>query len=1076
LVFEIRKFQSSYCEFERAAEVLQTSSSERNQFALDSARHHLRLALDSVLDQIPKERHSLLDTLGEIRHQRAAWSRASAALLLALRNPSILNGGERVAITILEDGIPEILAKLRYPERRAQSYEKLALLRGAFDQIVQPLDSFRHVGTSLEEIFSRRTDMIRALSDKPVAWYLQQLGRDNIKAEIQTLFNRTSDILTCEDGAVESYSDALGAALHEYDERLGVQTPLWLTNTYGSFIRSLTTAHEQFRLDIQHRLVANVVLATEGEELTRKQYPLHEEGRPITVSIPIANLGPGMAKAVQAQLSVDSSIAVVDTDIPIGDLPPGPFDLSVQIMMLRRSKSLYMQVHLSWTTPGSIVREANSADIVLHAQRPDVPWEKLTHQEPYSTEVAEGDEFYGRKEKLVSVARRLMTLPMRSTYITGQKRVGKTSLAKAVAAHIEATPEHTSLKFSYIEWGSYARSDPNATVYALGNRIASDLQSDLPAVERLTQLDFNGTLAPLIDVAQHLRKRFAHTRYVVMLDEFDEIHQEMYRIGPLAEVLFSNLRTLASQKNLALVLIGGEKMPFVIAAQGDQLNKFVRESLDYFSADSEWPEYCDLVEKPTTGSLTWRTDAVKAVFDLTRGHPYYTKLVCGRVFQNAVSQRDSDITIEEVRRAARTIILDLDVNAFAHYWKDGIPGDKDDEEARSTLRAKYLAAAGRLLRQGKAITTEGVSAQKELFRLDAAEVFPITREFCNRGIMKESGGEEYVFTVPLFGDWLRDVGVDSIVLDTLSEEISQELRKSQEASRVSAGELTKLVGCWPPYRGQEVTAEKVRAWLDQVADPREQRLLFKLLGNVRFVTEIDVRNKLKVAFSMLTPHLPVFVRQSRAAYRNDLVVCYIDGQGKSGQYYASRFAEENGIAARCVTAATDFQSYMSESGKVEGHSVAAVAIIDDIVATGGTLSKKVADFISAHRSVLQESNAFVAVIALLGTAKGEEAVRRRISQLGGVNVELRICEPIAPACYAFVPNCGIWTSEGEMQQAKALCVRLGSAIYGNNPLGYGDMGLLVTFPSTCPNNTLPILHSFGKGERAWSPLFPRPVN
>ena len=77
---------------------------------------------------------------------------------------------------------------------------------------------------------------------------------------------------------------------------------------------------------------------------------------------------------------------------------------------------------------------------------------------------------------------------------------------------------------------------------------------------------------------------------IFILDEFDEIHPEMYRFGALAETFFSNLRTLSAKKNVAFLLVGGEKMPFVMSAQGDQLNKFISEGLDFFVRGEEWED------------------------------------------------------------------------------------------------------------------------------------------------------------------------------------------------------------------------------------------------------------------------------------------------------------------------------------------------------------------------------------------------------------------------------------------------------------------------------------------------------
>ena len=53
-----------------------------------------------------------------------------------------------------------------------------------------------------------------------------------------------------------------------------------------------------------------------------------------------------------------------------------------------------------------------------------------------------------------------------------------------------------------------------------------------------------------------------------------------------------------------------------------------------------------------------------------------------------------------------------------------------------------------------------------------------------------------------------------------------------------------------------------------------------------------------------------------------------------------------------------------------------------------------------------------------------------------------------------------------------------SRIYQHHPLGYGGLGLLVVFPTTVPNNSLPILHSHSRtsSQHRWEPLFPRFTN
>jgi hypothetical protein len=90
----------------------------------------------------------------------------------------------------------------------------------------------------------------------------------------------------------------------------------------------------------------------------------------------------------------------------------------------------------------------------------------------------------------------------------------------------------------------------------------------------------------------------------------------------------------------------------------------------------------------------------------------------------------------------------------------------------------------------------------------------------------------------------------------------------------------------------------------------------------------------------------------------------------------------------------------------------------------------------------------------------KSAILRKFERIEHDDIDFRSCEIVAPEAFAFPPSKGVWKSEDEEARAKALCVQLGGRIYKANPLGYGKMGLLIVFPTTVPNNSLPILHSY----------------
>ncbi len=358
-------------------------------------------------------------------------------------------------------------------------------------------------------------------------------------------------------------------------------------------------------------------------------------------------------------------------------------------------------VEIEWRTAQKGDRQSIAFEAQLLAQDPHIAWEDLERADPYSTEVAQGDEFVGRRKKVMALVNRLRKQRMQSSYITGQKRVGKTSLALAVQDLVAREVNSEALiEVVYLEYGDYARRDADATVEALGNAVAQRLLKDVPQESRPTDLDFRGSLAPLNQIAQTLLTSFSSRKYVLILDEFDEIHPEMYRFGPLAEVFFSNLRTLSAKKNIAVMLVGGENMPFIMGAQGDQLNKLIREPLDYFSRGDEWKDFCELAYQNGNVPLNWYESALNELFNYTNGHPYYTKLLCGRIFQNAVAERDTEVTLDEVKRAVPSLIDTLDTNAFAHFWKDGIPAGREESEIIELKRCRTLVAIARTLGSG----------------------------------------------------------------------------------------------------------------------------------------------------------------------------------------------------------------------------------------------------------------------------------------------------------------------------------------------------------------------------------------
>jgi hypoxanthine phosphoribosyltransferase len=283
-----------------------------------------------------------------------------------------------------------------------------------------------------------------------------------------------------------------------------------------------------------------------------------------------------------------------------------------------------------------------------------------------------------------------------------------------------------------------------------------------------------------------------------------------------------------------------------------------------------------------------------------------------------------------------------------------------------------------------------------------------------------------------------------------------------------------LIVNWPLYRGHRITNEDVRNWIGQRKSFREQRLLFKLLQNVRFVSEEEVREKVRIAHSIVKKHTTPFTPETRSQRRFDVIVTYVDGPGKSGSRYADRYAEENLISTTCVADPKYFSEKVIEHEEKRGVVINGVVIIDDIVATGNSLAENIETFVKNNAQFVKDRNISVVAVSLLSTREGDERVRRALHRIKGVDVDFRACEIIENRYYAFGSNNNIWSSAEEAEQAKDMIRGIGLQLSKTAPLGFGDLGLVVVFYDTCLNNTLPILHA-GKSS-VWSPLFERAKN
>lgn len=1047
--------------------------SANREKARDALRRYLYTA-----QALPLE-GSLTDAIADIARQPAGRGVAAALVLRALSIPGVIHSSApnlvRSVVDLVGGAIPELLS-LSGADQRRQNFEKFAMLEQVHSLVLDRLQPLTTVYGSIDSVLASKAAIMNCLRHPLTKQYCAPFRVAEVAERIDTLLGivaRVQKVDSTLSNEVAAFRVEAAAA-----RSMATAYPSFLTSGHlVSFIEHVEAAVEKLVSGVRARFRCTLVPLHPGPELP-KRYPLHEPDRELQVLVPMRNLGPGSGIGVTFRIATDSQHVLIDQpEITFGNVPSGEFAVSFRAVVVDPCHSFPFEVQVSWGELGNPRVSEDVFGVEALAQRSDVDWARYKYFNPYAEAPASGSRFIGRQEQVATLVTRMLQTPMQPTYVDGQKRVGKTSLAQVAADQAARQHPDGKLHRLYILWGNIAAESARDTLRNLGREIEEFILGGLPASGPYERGNYEGTLAPLLKLSQQIYRADPDRRFVIVLDEFDDISQEFYLQGSLAETFFANVRAITATPNICLLLVGSENMPYIMDRQGQKLNRFSRVNLSYFSRVEDWPDFQELVRFPSRGILHWHLDAVSEVFNLSSGNPYFAKIICREVMARSVRERDADVTAHEVRDAAPSAIARLESNQFAHMWQDGIYSPVEERETVALKRRRTLAALARCLRSGDRATLDNIFAHRNALRISEGELSSLLGNFVTRDVLVEDMGA-YDFRLPMFRSWLMGVGLSRLANDRLSEELAGIDEQLQEEARVTAAEVVDLANSWPPYRGVAIGPERIRRWLEQRGSQIDQRLLFTILKSLKVVSVEENLRRLRTAGQVIRDVAGVFVIKRTSDTRGDVVITYVDGEGKSGQRYASDLAEECRISRKAILPPSSFQaafrSYVDVGRK--GEAPRAIVIVDDVVATGASLSRNVARFVAEHSSLLGTYGPKVIVYSMFATEQGMDRVRTAMSKMDYPKVEFHAGEILDEDAFAFAGETGVFGTKADRGRAKALVEDVGATVYPDNPLGYGGQGLLLVMPNTVPNNSLPILHSAGRAPGGWRPLFERIVN
>ena len=800
------------------------------------------------------------------------------------------------------------------------------------------------------------------------------------------------------------------------------------------------------------------------------KYPFHEKGRKIELKFLVKNNSQGYARDVQVECKDIDSCLNLCNPVNLGTLVSNQSSEIIletnvtEVTESGKSSEPLIELVCSWRNFNSDERVEIDELFELIPQRTGLNWDDLNNKQPYSLEaINEAENLVGRKELLSQLNSRLSAKQVGSSIIYGQKRVGKTSIAEVVQANFNQCSNYSVI---FVPINGLDTTTPENFVADLGETIVSEISS-IPIFAHIEKPTFDSALSPLRRYFQFARSISQDHKFIIILDEFDEIHPDMVQISSnVGQTFFNNIRAISSTGHVGFVLVGGENMQ-IIRESTDQLNRMEVLQVDYFDKGQYWRDFQDLVRQPVKDTIEFDDEAINTLYEMTEGHPFYTKFICSAIYTEACNERNSYITKDNVTKAVEVAIEKLDLNAVSHFWIDGVNKRYDSvkQDQIQTHRRKFLVAFAQIKRKKASVTRKDLQDSEIL--TDVA-VDAIIDKYGSRGFLIEENAGRYRWKSKFFERWLVERGFSMLTSDFLDEEAVRRSNEEEEEAYVRDREIVELHGKWGLYQGSPITTTHVRAWLDQFEYNTEQKLMFNLLKNIRFY---DLP-KIKEAFRSLHSTVQESIAQKggvrsadRRDRRDDILLSNFGSLAQSGSSYARIYANENKIYVDNAVSFDKISDVLEEKSHIK-----AIVFVDDIIASGNSAVYSLNTLNEICGELLEKQEVKIFISAICGLDHiGIENLENAIKNVP-FEAEVIVSYLLIERDQCFSPVSEVFGSSDERERAKRIVLEYGRSLIRKYPLGYKNSQLLVAFHDNCPNNTLPILWC---ESRKWIPLFKR---
>ena len=792
---------------------------------------------------------------------------------------------------------------------------------------------------------------------------------------------------------------------------------------------------------------------------------VRRQGDAFIVEVKLVNEGADGANDCVLQVHKQPDLSFKDDIISFGRVEVGRSIVrAIHLACPPETSVLTLEYTLKWKDRSG--SQQRSALLKVERQR-EIQWEQLEYIAPYTIQsITESQKLKGRNNQLSELRRGFASKS--SFMITGQKRVGKTSLVKVFLSELRERENVLSLYIPIGELSAASGDDLGRLGLELIKRVFeeySDLfltQIDLP-IPALEELRDNiGLFATRI---RQISSRYS-LRIIFALDDFDELPTHLFT-GSLGRSLFLALRALIDY-GVSFFFIGSERLPTIMNEQSERLNQVKPLKVGYLDRDA----LIALVEEPTEGYLEYTDSAISEIEVWSARNPYFATLICSAIWERALERRDCWVTEYDVSEAIQTLVRKSDRNSYKHFWSDSPLPDYEARKDYETKSSYLLLTLSRLQTDPLTYANRNdVLANCKVFGREEAKLH--FEELINYSILEiDPFHTELVrIRVPLFTSWLQHGGATELERD----EMDKRRRKAGITQRQELPSSEVIVFKDKIfYRAESITPDEVRNWVAQFGSIDDQRLMLKLLHKLYeqgLYTEAKWRHALTQMHAMvrqkaLEHDFDIYLGPRRQP--QNIYITHSDSVGESGSALVTLYRYQNNIPERLCGGPNKIFTAVGKNAQTK----VIVICVDDFIGSGQSATEQLAKLTSRLHQIPRWGDRVLFIYAtVVGFEKGMKCIEEHIGQ----EIIVLSYKVLTEADRAFSPENSIFDTAEERNRAREIAHRIGSVLEKDNPLGWENSQALVVFPDNIPNNTLPIFYKQGVeyNGQLWRPLFPR---